>query len=73
MAGLLPPLPDNSDINPEIRAKVLELQRIWREVIELDPEAAQQLMNIAIVQAEAFRVAVNAGQRRIQEDRQEQH
>ena len=54
-------------IEPEVAAMGLELQRIWREVKAKDPEAARQLMRIAIIQAEAFQAAVNAAQRNVEE------
>ena len=64
---------DGEIINPEIVTTALEVQRIWREVDAVDPEAAQRLMGIAVTQAEAFRVAVNAARERMERrEKQEQ-
>ena len=56
-----------NNIDPEAAAMGLELQRIWRDVREVDPKAARELMRIAIIQAEAFRAAVNAAQQHAEE------
>lgn len=57
MAGHLPPIPLGS-IDPELRHKAEELQARWRRVREVDPEAAENLMRIAISQADMVLAAV---------------
>jgi transcriptional regulator with XRE-family HTH domain len=54
LAGHVPPHSDSRDIPIHIRAAVDEIVHIWRKLGDLDPEAQRQLMNIAIIQAEAF-------------------
>jgi len=63
---------DGNTASPEARAMGLELQRIWRDVEEADPDAARELMRIAIVQAAAFRAAVNAAKKRIEESAEQE-
>jgi len=63
---------DGNTASPEARAFGEELQRIWREVEEVDPDAARELMRIAIVQAAAFRAAVNAAKERVEHNQEEQ-
>ena len=70
LAGLLPKPPAPND-DPEIRRVAQEIIRIWRRLKDTDPEAARRLMNIAIVQAEAFEAAVNAASNRMEEENQE--
>ena len=53
-------------VPPELVGAVLEIQEIWRRVHEVDPEAAQELMQIAIIQGQAFEAAVNSALRRLE-------
>ena len=67
-----PGIPEQANnSSPESRALGEELQQIWTEIEQVDPEAARELRRIAIVQAEAFRAAVRAAQRRPEKIEQE--
>ena len=68
-----PVLPEREN-NSSHESRLLgeELQRIWTEIEQVDPEAARELRRIAIVQAEVFRAAVHAAQRRPEQIEQEQ-
>ena len=59
------PHSDNG-LPPELIAQALEIQEIWRRVHAMDPEAAAELASIAIIQDQAFEVAVNAALRRLE-------
>ena len=68
-----PGIPEReNNSSPESRLLGEELQKIWTEIEQVDPGAARELRRIAIVQAEAFRAAVNAAQRRPEQIEQEQ-
>ena len=55
-------------IPPELVDAVLEIQEIWRRVHKADPEAARELMQIAMIQGKAFETAVNAALRRLEKE-----
>jgi len=59
LAGLLDP-PPSEDSDPLTRRYVDELLNIWHELRDSDPDAAQRLMGITIMQAEMVLAAVRA-------------
>ena len=60
MAGHLPPVPPDT-IDPELRHKAEELQALWRRLRDVDPESAERVMRIAVLQAEMVLAAAKAG------------
>ena len=69
LAGHLPPLPTSDNgLPPELLSMAREIQDIWRRVHEQDPEAAQELANIAVIQGRAFEIAVSAALRRLERE-----
>ena len=60
LAGHLPSPRKNNGIDPELRAKADELIAIWEELKKSDPESANRLMRIAILQAEMVRAAARS-------------
>ena len=61
-AGYLPHDDDNH-IPAHLKAMVLEVQALWREINAVDPEAAASLARTAVIQAEAFQAVVKAQSR----------
>jgi len=59
LAGLLSN-PADEDYDPLVERYAGELIDIWRQLRELDPEAAQRLMNIGIMQGEMVLLAAQA-------------
>ena len=57
-----------NNLPPELIAAAREIQEIWRRVHKSDPEAAQELASIALIQGKAFEVAVNAALRRLERE-----
>ena len=66
LAGHLDERPPGED--PDIRRTVLEITSIWQRLKAADPDAAQRLMRIAIIQAQAFEAAVNAAARQLENE-----
>ena len=56
----------DNNLPPELIAVAQEIQEIWRRVHAVDPEAAAELASIAVIQGQAFEVAVNAALRRLE-------
>ena len=72
MAGHLPPLPaTDNGTPPELIAAAREIQAIWRRVHRIDPEAAAELVRIAVIQGKAFELAVNAALRRLEQEEEQ--
>jgi transcriptional regulator with XRE-family HTH domain len=61
LSGMLPPRPDSDEIDPELRYKAEELLAIWRRLKAIDPESADRLVGIAILQGEMVMAAARAG------------
>lgn len=53
---------------PEVAQKARELLAIWRRLYAVDPVAARELMDMAILQGRAFQIAVDAAIRRMEEE-----
>ena len=56
---------------PELIAAAREIQAIWRRVHRIDPDAAAELVRIAIIQGKAFETAVNAALRRLEQEEEQ--
>jgi transcriptional regulator with XRE-family HTH domain len=61
LAGHLPPQVDPADIDPELRHTADELLALWRRLKVIDPESAERLQRIAVLQAEMVMAAARAG------------
>ena len=61
-----------SNMPPDLIAQAREIQEIWRRVHEADPNAAAELAQIAIIQGQAFEVAVNSALRRLESQEPDQ-
>ncbi len=59
-----------NNLPPELLQAAREIQDIWRRVHASDPEAAQELASIAVIQGRAFEVAVSAALRRLEREEQ---
>jgi hypothetical protein len=62
MAGHLPPADDGVD--PRLQDTANRLIEVWEILMKLDPEAADNLLRIAIMQAEMVKAAAQANQKR---------
>jgi transcriptional regulator with XRE-family HTH domain len=69
LAGHLPEV-DAEPTPTAVRLRAEELIAKWREIYEVDPQAAENLMRLTVVQAEAFQVAVST-RRHAEEGEQE--
>ena len=60
LAGHLPPLPESDPLTPEARAMANQIQAIWREINEADPDALAHLLNVVHGQAEMVKAVVDS-------------
>ena len=67
LAGHLPPEPDPHRIPPHIREKAERLLDYWLKVRALDPESAERLTDIAVLQAEMVLAAARSRNKEQQE------
>lgn len=67
LAGILGPA-NPEEVDPELRAVADELVAIWRELKQLDPESARNLMRVVIMQAEMVRAAARSAARDVREE-----
>ena len=51
LAGHIPPV-SPCEADPEVRRRGEQLQALWREVRDVDPESAERVMRIAVLQAQ---------------------
>ena len=72
LVGHLPLHVDPAIVDPDLRDKAEELLAIWRRLQDLDPEAAERLMGIAVLQGEMVLTTANAAAKRETEGEQEQ-
>ena len=63
MAGHLPPLPDNG-VDPRLQDTANRLIEVWEVLLKLDPAAAENLLRIAVMQAEMVKAAAQANAKR---------
>ena len=63
MSGHLPPLPDNG-VDPRLQDTANRLIEVWEVLLKLDPAAAENLLRIAVMQAEMVKAAAQANAKR---------
>lgn len=73
LAGHLSAPPSDNDVDPILRAKANELIAIWRELREHDPESADRLEKIALLQAEMVLAAARSRDKAERIEQQEEH
>ena len=63
MSGHLPPA-DNHDHDPRLVETADRLIEVWEVLLKLDPQAAENLLRIAVMQAEMVKAAALANEQR---------